>query len=71
MLGPSSDLRPWHLDIVTRVFIEHYNSHRPHRSLDFRAPLGNKQPTQPVAEIKVGRRDVLGGLLHEYYAEAA
>lgn len=60
-----------HLDNVTRVFIEHYNSQRPHRSLDLRAPLGPQLPTRPVDDINVKRRDLLGGLLHEYHAEAA
>lgn len=54
-----------------RVFVEHYNGHRPHRSLDLRAPLGNEPEIRSADDINVGRRDVLGGLLHEYYAEAA
>jgi putative transposase len=55
-----------HLERVLRVFIDHYNTHRPHRSLDLAPP----QPTgydQPVVSLHdVGRRDRLGGLIHEY-----
>jgi len=60
-----------HLDSVTRVFITHYNGQRPHRSLDLRAPFGGEQPSRLAADINLERRDLLGGLLHEYYAEAA
>jgi hypothetical protein len=50
------------------VFVDHYNGHRPHRSLDLAPPNG-----RPVNETWTGsqtlairRRDRLGGLLHEY-----
>ena len=57
-----------HLEQVLRVYVEHYNRHRPHRSLGLEAPdrpaglavVGEDQPGE------VGRRDPLGGLLHEY-----
>lgn len=57
-----------HLEHVVQVFIDHYNSCRPHRSLGLVPPTG---PPPAKAEtnghpIKVRRRDRLGGLLHEY-----
>jgi putative transposase len=57
-----------HLEGALTVFIDHYNSWRPHRSLDLRPPSGRRAApiwtgTQPIT---VNRRDRLGGLLHEY-----
>jgi putative transposase len=57
-----------HLEQVLRVSIEYYNRHRPHRALRLEAPdrpagltaVGGDHRTQ------VHRRDLLGGLLHEY-----
>jgi putative transposase len=61
-----------HLERVLRVFARHYNSHRPHRSLDL------KPPDPPARQLHVRysptalveRRDRLGGLLHEYRVPA-
>ena len=54
-----------HLAAVLQEFVEHYNTHRPHRSLGQRPPAG---PTRPPsgATIRPLRRDRLGGVLHEY-----
>ena len=56
-----------HLDRTLRVYVEHYNQHRPHRALWLEPP----DPARPriIAEdhpAQVHRRDLLGGLLHEY-----
>jgi putative transposase len=57
-----------HLERVLRVFVDHYNSHRPHRSLNLAPP----EPTpklrvvRPTTTTVVERRDRLGGLVHEY-----
>ena len=56
---------PRHLDIVLREYVQHFNTHRPHRSLDQRPPAGGNPPGSGAA-IRVLRRDRLGGLLHEY-----
>jgi transposase InsO family protein len=61
-------LNKQHLQHVVEVFVDHYNSHRPHRSLglippDGLPPLKRETMGQP---IEVRRRDRLGGLLHEY-----
>jgi hypothetical protein len=60
-----------HLQHVLAIYVAHYNGHRPHRSLAQRPPI-RRPPTdeQPLAELidldRVRRRDVLGGLIHEY-----
>jgi crossover junction endodeoxyribonuclease RuvC len=56
-----------HLEQVLREYVGHYNSARPHRALQLRAPLARGQPTRPGAcATRVIRRDRLGGLIHEY-----
>ena len=57
-----------HLERVLTVFIDHYNSHRAHRSLNLEPPDG-RLATEKQARTKpivVRRRNRLGGLLHEY-----
>jgi len=59
-----------HLERVLRVFIDHYNSQRPHRALNLHPPQPREPPPTPtVGEIR--GRDRLGGLIHEYYRDAA
>ena len=59
-----------HLERVLHVYVEHYNTHRPHRALDLHAPQPPEpSPTATIGEIQ--RRDRLGGLIHEYYRAAA
>jgi hypothetical protein len=50
------------------VFVEHYNSGRPHRSLGLVPPNGRPPvKRETIGErLNVRRRDRLGGLLHEY-----
>ena len=53
---------------VLRVYVEHYNRHRPHRSLGHMAPVPSV-PGEPRSGPILGglrRRDLLGGLVHEY-----
>ena len=54
-----------HLAAVLSEYVQHFNTHRPHRSLHQRPPAGDTQPRSEAA-IRVLRRDRLGGLLHEY-----
>jgi putative transposase len=57
-----------HLEQVLRVYVEHYNRHRSHRALGLEAP-GPPAALTIVSEDQQGRvprRDLLGGLLHEY-----
>jgi putative transposase len=59
-----------HLEQLLRDYVTHYNSERPHRSLALAAPTGAHQARgSPSADIL--SRDVVGGLIHEYYAAAA
>jgi putative transposase len=57
-----------HLEQVLRVSVNHYNAHRPHRALGLGAPC----PAVSLHLIHEGghagvqRRDLLGGLLHQY-----
>jgi putative transposase len=59
---------PRHLERALRVYVEHYNRHRTHRALQLQAP----NPATGLSIVDVGRaggvhrRDLLGGLLHEY-----
>jgi putative transposase len=61
-------LGPRHLERTLRVFVEHYNRERPHRALG-RCPPTPRQPTPLDGPVK--RRDLLGGVVHEYYRAAA
>jgi putative transposase len=61
-----------HLEQVLRVYVEHYNVHRPHRALGLEPPDPPAGPTVISGNRRhVHRRDRLGGLLHEYYRQAA
>jgi putative transposase len=59
------------LEQVVRAYISHHNEHRPHRSLEQRPPLAKPPPAEQPPPDQIGRRDRLGGLIHEYYAIAA
>jgi putative transposase len=63
------------LDHVLRLYVRHYNEHRPHRALDLAAPdLISPPPARgdPLRSVPAVRRhDLLGGLIHEYEAPAA
>ena len=59
------------LDHTLRIYAEHYNRQRPHRALALASPLAEASITVPVNPRDVRRRDLLGGLVHEYYGLAA
>jgi len=54
-----------HLRKVLSEYASHFNGHRPHRALNHASPL-RALPDPVDADVKVIRRDRLGGLLHEY-----
>jgi transposase InsO family protein len=58
-----------HLERVLGAYAEHYNRARPHRSLELRPPDPGLD-SGVVPKTKVRRRDVLGGLIHEYRRSA-
>ena len=57
-----------HLRRVLTEYVNFYNHARPHQGLEQRCPVA---PPPPVRDGPVCRRDRLGGLLHDYYREAA
>jgi putative transposase len=57
-----------HLRHVLAGYVAHYNQARPHQGLDQRTPIPYPSCDQ---HAPLGRRDVLGGLIHEYAREAA
>jgi putative transposase len=63
------------LEHVLRAYVRHYNEHRPHRPLDLQAPDPDTAPSMrrhPArSTTAIRRRDLLGGLIHEYEAAAA
>lgn len=58
-----------HLEQVLATYLAHYNGERPHRSLELAAPNGTPVEARG-SPVEVSRRDVLGGLIHEYAAAA-
>ncbi len=58
-----------HLERLLRVYVDHYNTQRPHRALKLQPP--EPEPESQSAAGEVRRRDRLGGLIHEYYRAAA
>jgi putative transposase len=57
------------LERILREFVTHYNASRPHRALQLAVP--EPSTCQAGGDGRVSRRDRLGGLIHEYYREAA
>jgi putative transposase len=57
-----------HLEQVLRIYIEHYNARRPHRALGLQPPDPAVEPALSSKDqpAQVHRRDLLGGLVHEY-----
>ena len=58
------------LEHVLRVYVCHFNQQRPHRALELRPPDSrgaiDPAPVVIARTPQVRRRDLLGGLLHEY-----
>jgi hypothetical protein len=56
------------LDHVLRVYVDHYNSHRPHRAFGLTPPTPERRLglVSSHPQDHVHRRDRLGGLIHEY-----
>ena len=55
-----------HLERVLRVYVRHYNGHRPHRALGLTPPDRAVDVPTEVRPVDLRRRDLLGGLIHEY-----
>ena len=59
------------LERVVRVYVRHYNGERPHRALELQAPDPSRPPRADSAPVAIRRRDLLGGIIHEYEVAAA
>lgn len=63
------------LEHVLRVYVRHYNRQRPHRALDLEPPdwsaRARVRAMSKPQGLQVSRRDLLGGLIHEYDSAAA
>jgi transposase InsO family protein len=59
-----------HLERVVGVYVRHYNEHRPRRALGLVPPEGSTPVPSATLPLRVHRRDLLGGLIHEYEAAA-
>lgn len=57
-----------HLGRVMKEYIAYYNKARPHQGIEQRCPV---PMDSGVREGPVKCRDVLGGIVHDYYREAA
>ncbi len=55
-----------HLRVVLGEYADHYNSHRPHRSLRQEPPARRAHPPVEMTDMRVLCRDRLCGLIHEY-----
>ncbi len=58
-----SDLRR-----VLREYVEYYNHARPHQGINQQIPAADKRSG---GNGRIRRRDVLGGIIHDYYRQAA
>ena len=66
-------LNEQHLKHVLADFVARYDGHRPHRALGLKPPHPTRSSVAPAGkqrEIRVERRDRLGGLIHEYVLAA-
>jgi putative transposase len=61
-----------HLRRVLTEYMVHYNTARPHRALGQLAPAqaGARPQVINLAEYRIRRKQVLGGLTHEYQIAA-
>jgi putative transposase len=55
-----------HLMAVLADYMMHFNDHRPHRASNQAAPLRSLSPPASPSQLRLRRRDLLGGLIHEY-----
>ncbi len=60
-------LNQTHLSRVLRVYTDYYNWARPHQGLKQQVPI----PLSPTRNGNIHRRDVLGGILRDYYRKSA
>ena len=59
-----------HLDRILAIYVQHYKRRRPHRGLKLRVPESIPPIDEADGVSAIERRDLLGGLLHEYIRAA-
>jgi len=64
--GPELITGERHLRLVLSEYADHYNGHRPHRTLCQSPPAGREHLPNMGPDVRVLRRDRLGGLIREY-----
>ena len=55
-----------HLEAVLKIYADHFNSHRPHRSLAQRLPTPPPETIPINSNATVRRTRLLGGVINEY-----
>jgi transposase InsO family protein len=60
-----------HTERVLREYVSHYNQQRPHRGIGLFVPVTTHSSDVPALPAHIERRDILGGLIHEYHQAAA
>jgi transposase InsO family protein len=55
-----------HLESVLDKYVQHYNQARPQRGLHLGQPIPRSLPLPPIDDGTATRRDILGGIIHEY-----
>ncbi len=68
-LDPIIVLNQRHLRSVLVAYIDFYNRARPHQGIQQHTPIAI--PDAAPLDKPIGRRDVLGGLFHDYFRQAA
>jgi hypothetical protein len=58
-----------HLLSVLREYADYYNERRPHQGLAQRFPVMPTQPSNDKGPVRC--RNVLGGVIRDYYRQAA
>ena len=57
-----------HLNRVLKEYVSYFNQARPHQGIAQQIPAGDKRR---IGDGPVRCRDVLDGVIHDYYREAA
>jgi putative transposase len=57
-----------HLQTVLTDYVDYFNTSRPHQGIGQRTPIARLPPN---GNGPIQRRDVLGGIIHDYYRKAA
>jgi hypothetical protein len=56
-----------HLRRVMHEYVDYYNTARPHQGIQQQSPI----PFKPQSKGRICCRDILGGIIHDYYRDVA